>query len=125
MRLPFQIDERHGLAEEIALTEEDTERTYLFDLCRGLDAFRNDRQIEGSGKLNDRCQDRDRLGTIDPVDERLVDLDLVELKGGQIGQRRIANAEIVERNGDAELLQALQGLQILLAVGQEHALGDR
>ena len=49
------------------------------------------------------CGLRTELG-----DERLVDLDLVERERLQIGQRRIAGAEIVHRDAHAERLQAPQ-----------------
>jgi hypothetical protein len=43
--------------------------------------------------------------------ERFVDLDLVQRKHRQLAERRIAGAEIVQRNGDAGIFEPVQGRQ--------------
>jgi hypothetical protein len=48
--------------------------------------------------------------TLDVRDEGAVDLDPVELERAQIRERRIADPEIVERNGDA-VLKAIEAVQ--------------
>ena len=68
-----------------------------------------------------------RLGAVgrrDVADERLVDLDLVEREAAQIAQRRIAGAEIVHRDADAEVAQRVQGRERRAAVGEQHRFGD-
>lgn len=54
------------------------------DLFRGLDAFGDDRELQRLRKLHDGFQHGDGLAAINPVDEGLVDLDLVEREGRQI-----------------------------------------
>ena len=56
--------------------------------------------------------------------EALVDLDLVERRLLQIAERRVAGAEVVERQPHAERLQLGEGFVGGVAVGEEHALGD-
>jgi hypothetical protein len=56
--------------------------------------------------------------------EGLVDLDLVEGRRAQIAERRIARAEIVERQAHADGLELLEHLVGALVVVEEHAFGD-
>ena len=58
------------------------------------------------------------------ADEAAVDLELVEHGLVQIADRRIAGAEIVERDADAERAQALQHIEGRAIVAEEHAFGD-
>ena len=53
----------------------------------------------------------------------LVDLDRVEREALQIGQRRIAGAEIVERQARAEIAQARQHLRGIFGIFHHEALG--
>ena len=78
--LQQQLAERHGLAEVITLAQGNSERADLFDLFVCLDAFSDDRKVQRLRKLNDRSEDGNGLGATDPVDEGLVDLDLVDGK---------------------------------------------
>ncbi len=57
-------------------------------------------------------------------DKRAVHLDLVVGEAAEIAERRIAGTEIVHRDANAELLEAMQRRQRLLAVLHEEALGD-
>ena len=56
------------------------------------------------------------------VDERLGDLERVQRQRVQVGQRRVAGAEVVERDLDAELAQLVEALHA--RGGQQLALGD-
>ena len=58
------------------------------------------------------------------ADEGLVDLDLVERELVQVIERRVAGAEIVERQADAELLEMLDRHAGLFRFLQQQALGD-
>ena len=58
------------------------------------------------GHGDDRMQDDRPLRLAVILQEGLVDLQRVEGKAHQIGERRIAGAEIVQRQADAECLQA-------------------
>ena len=53
--------------------------------------------------------DGERLGAVrEIVDERAVDLDLVEGKAAQVAERRVARAEIVHRDLHAHLRELVQ-----------------
>ena len=58
------------------------------------------------------------------IDEGAVDLDLLNGEAGEVREARIAGAEIVHGDGDAELIEALQGLKHGLGVLEDDGLGD-
>jgi hypothetical protein len=58
------------------------------------------------------------------VHERLGQLEGVHGQAAQVGQGRVAGAEVVDGQVDAEGLQAAEAVQHGLLVGGEHALGD-
>ena len=93
-------------------------RGFLDALGRGLDA-------ERMGELGDRMDDRARaVAGQQVVDEAAVDLELVEREALQIAERRIAGAEIVERDADAERAQRVEQLQRRFAALEEDRFGD-
>src|SRR5690606_15713815 len=78
-------------------------------LLLGLDAFGDERDPKPVAKPDDRADNRRRLRVAPEIhDKGLVDLDLVEGKRLQIGQRGIATAEIVHGDADAKRLQPAQ-----------------
>ena len=113
------------LAEQIALDGVAAEVAHALEILGGLDALGGDDHAEALGELDDRLDDRDilrpRAGF---ADEAAVDLQFVEHRLVQIADRRIAGAEIVERDADAERAQALQHVERRAVVAEEHALGD-
>ena len=60
----------------------------------------------------------------DAVDERLGDLEDVQRQRVQVAQRRVARAEVVERQAHAELAQRVQRRDAALGVLEQLALGD-
>ena len=92
----------------------------------GLGALGGRVHAEALGERDDGADDRGvaaaRHGGA--AHEALVDLDLVERRLLQIAERRIAGAEIVEREADAERLQLGEHVVGRFAFDQEHALGD-
>ena len=56
---------------------------------------------------------------MDVGDERAVDLDLVGGDVGQRRQRRIADAEIVDRDADSELAEDRQDFGLEMGLGDE------
>ena len=58
------------------------------------------------------------------LDERAVDLDLVEGKRPQVGERGIAGSEIVHRNAYAHGAQGVEGFQSLVGITEQHGFGD-
>ena len=57
-------------------------------------------------------------------DERAVDLQPVDRQALEVGEARIAGAEIVDRDAHAERGDALHGFDRALGVVHDHALGD-
>src|SRR5262249_3291135 len=110
-RLAVMLD-RLRAADEIALHLVAGFGRQERELRLGLDALRHHRQLEAAAQTDDRADDRRRLRIVLEIgDEGLVDLDLVERKGLQIGQRRIAGAEIVHGDANVEVLEAAQDRQ--------------
>ena len=60
----------------------------------------------------------------DVADERAVDLELVHVEAAQVGQRRVAGAEVVDGQGDAELAQQAEHVGRPHRVGHDQRLGD-
>src|SRR5215470_17716977 len=119
-----EIGYGYGSAEKISLSELDPERFHLRELRIGFDTLCARHQVQCSRQLHDRADDRLGLRLVKLLDKRPVDLHLVEWKRGEIAKRRISDAEIVHRNGHAEILQLAQGLEVLLGFPQQDTLGD-
>ena len=83
------------------------------------------REAEALGQRDDRVRDRGVVGAAGQVaHERAVDLDLVERQPRQIGERRIAGAEIVDREADAERLERVHLVRGAVDVVEHDALGQ-
>ena len=77
----------------------------LAELLVLLDALGERLQAELLAELHERVQQRPRLGRVgDRRDERAVDLQDVDRELAQVRERRVAGAEVVDRDADAELL---------------------
>ena len=117
-----------GPAEDIALDHADPELADQLQIVMGLDALGAGIHAERFGKGDDGADDRrvavGRAGRRRAANEALVDLDLVERRLLQIAERRIAGAEIVEREAHSERLQLGESFVGRFALGQEHAFGD-
>ena len=97
----------------------------LDQLCRFLDALRRRFDVERVGELGDRADNRARAVAGEQVlDEAPVDFQFVEREALQVAQRRIASAEIVQGNPDAERAQRMQQLERRIAALEEDRLGD-
>ena len=100
-------------------------RAQLHQLRGLLDAFCRRLDVERVGELGDRADDGARAVAGQQVlDEAAVDLELVEREALQIAERRIAGAEIVERDADAERAQRVEQPQRRLAAFEEDRFGD-
>src|SRR5215210_2753332 len=83
----------------------------------GFDALGADRHVECVAEPGDSVDDLgSALAFDDGRDEALVDFDAVEWQAVDLGQARIAGAEIVERDAHADVLEAFDDAQHLLAV---------
>ena len=73
----------------------------------------------------DRADDRRILVIPRQIgDERLVDLDLVERECGQAAERRIAGAEIVERQRNSDAPEPFDEGMVFQRAFQQHGFGD-
>src|SRR5689334_20983563 len=103
----------HRSGEVEALAKLDAEGAEPVRLIGGLDSLRDHLEPQGTAELDDRLAEH--VGIADAVagrDERAVDLQLVDLEGVQIAQRRVARAEVVDREPQAQrpqLADALDG----------------
>ena len=90
-----------------------------------LDAFGHDGQAEGMRQA-DRGAHNGRVVVVagDMRDKGLVDLQLVDRQTLEVGQRRIAGAEVVDRHADAHRTQAPQHVHGARGVGHQAAFGD-
>src|ERR1700730_1319466 len=92
---------------------------------RSLDPLGEDRKIERAAEPKHRAHDRGRLLVdIDRLDEGAVDLDLIEWKGSQIRQRRVAGTEIVHRDSNPKHLNSPQRRQCAVQVAYECCFGN-
>src|SRR5665647_3910533 len=100
------LADRQGFAEEIALHHVAAFVGEEAELLLGFHALGDDRHLQAMAEPDDGPDDRGRLRVAAEIDdEGAVDLDLVERESLQIGERRIAAAEIVHGNAYAERLQ--------------------
>src|SRR5262249_32303319 len=117
--------ERDRRPEQIALHLVTAERREIALLVDRLDTLRRRGHAERAGDADHRLYDDDVLVAFAQIrDERAIDLDLVERKAAQVAQRRVAGAEVVERNADTERLELVQDRQRVLAILHEDPLGD-
>jgi hypothetical protein len=109
----------------VPLPEIAAERLHALELGFALDAFGGDRDAERAGHGGDRAHDRlvGGLG-VDLAQERAVDLQLLDRQQAQVGEARVAGAEIVDREAHPEPADALQRLDVGGEAGHQHALGD-
>ena len=61
---------------------------------------------------------------VDAFDERPVDLDRVDREVAEVGERRVAGAEVVEGEADAERLERVERVDGAVAALHEHALRE-
>src|SRR5579862_230284 len=125
MGVSAEAADRGRSAQQIAL---DLVAAFFLEeaqLLVGLDAFGDHRQAEALAEAEHGAHDRGRLLVrMDLLDERAVDLDPVERKGAQVRKRRVAGAEIVHRDLDAERLDLTQRRQRAVEVAHQRRFGD-
>ncbi|HEX2160444.1 MAG TPA: hypothetical protein VHF88_01320 [Thermoleophilaceae bacterium] len=92
----------------------------------GLDALGDGADAERLGELEDRLDDGVVLAAgVHAGDEGAVDLEDVDgQQVAQVAQGRVADAEVVDREADAELGELAQRLESDVGVGDHCALGD-
>src|SRR3954469_19712271 len=116
---------RHRRGEQVALGAVAAEPAERVELAGGLDALGDRLEPQAARDVDDRADDRRVVLLLaQPVDERAVDLDRVDRHALQARQGRVAGAEVVEQDADAELAQALERRARRGDVLEEDALGD-
>src|SRR5919106_269146 len=106
----------------VPLTERAPERAERFGLLACLDAFGDDLEAEGAGEPENRLDEC--AVVVDPIDERLGDLEHVDREVVQMAQGRIAGAEVVECEPHSELAQLSERLDRRRRILHRAALGD-
>src|SRR5262249_4674402 len=115
----------HWFAEEMTLPLVAAVRFDLLHLLIGLDALRDHDFVEARAETGNRSDDR--LGIaflVEALNERLIDLDLLEGKFSQIVERGVTGSEVVQRNANSKALELLDGRQRSIAVFEQQPLGD-
>src|SRR5436190_3249647 len=94
-------------------------------LSKSLDPFSHELKPERLPQADDSLEEREiRCAAVDLGGEAAVDLHDVDRKSLQIGERRIARPEVVERELDTSFLQHCELLLRALTARDEHALGQ-
>ena len=90
-----------------------------------LDALGDDLEAEVVAERDDRAHDRGVVGVAVHVEhERAVDLELRDREPGEVGERRVAGAEVVDRDADAERLEPADDVRRPRGIRDDRALGD-
>src|SRR3569832_1873347 len=91
----------------------------------GLHYFGNHREYETLTNGHDGTGDGLIVGIVRYVThERFVDLELIDRQAFEVAQRGIAGAEVVDRDGDAQLLEAIEHAQRPAGLLHDQAFGD-
>ena len=115
----------HRRADQIALHLVAAEAAQPQQLALGLDALGDHPQAEAVAEIDDRAHDHLVVQVVlEVLDEGLVDLQPLHRQPLDVGQRRVAGAEIVDRQADAQLVEVAQALDRGLAVLDDRVLGQ-
>ena len=116
---------RQRLRQQVALRVVAAEHRELVVGLDGLDALGHHLEVEVVPEVDRRLHDRRVARVLRHVhDERLVDLDGVDRQLLEVGERRVAGPEVVDREADAHLRQAVQDRGGAPVVGHDRRLGD-
>ena len=115
---------RHRPRDEEPLDRVAAERGEALTRLRVLDAFGDHRVTEPVSELHGGPHDRRARFVVDHADhERPVDLDLVERQAVEVRERRVSDAEVIERDVHTHRAQRVHRLQRALRIGREHRFG--
>src|SRR5437762_2437658 len=95
-------------------------------LALRLDALGHDLESEAVAQVDGRLHDG-RARSVDGanvLDEGPVDLHLLERQLVEVRERRVAGAEVIQREAHPDPAELAQGAHGALRLGEEHALGD-
>jgi hypothetical protein len=103
------ILDRAGTFEQITLQRRYAGQSQQLILLPRFHTLGRHRDTEIVGKRERRRNDRDVFGALRQIlSKRFANLDLVGRKHRQLAQRRVTGAEIVQRDGDAGIFEAVQ-----------------
>src|SRR4051812_5587481 len=95
------------------------------DLRFGLDPFRDHAEPQGAAEMDDRMDDRRTLAlAAHAVDEAAVDLQAIERELADVVEAGIAGAEIVERDAETHLAQAVQRIGRPIGIVEDRRFGN-
>src|SRR3954454_23958699 len=113
----------NSLAEQISLGDVAAQGRQLSDVLRVLDPLRDDLQPERVRQADQRRDDARVARLVERGDERAVDLELVDGEPAEVAQRRVARAEVVDADLDAEALELDERGQRRARVAHHRRLG--
>ena len=111
--------------EEISLNGGTTGLFEIVDLRLRFDAFGDEIEAEAACDGND-CQDYRKMAVLAPdfLDEGLVDLQRVNGKSMQVGERGITRAEVVDGDADSKLAEIIELRDRMQRVADADVFGD-
>ena len=91
----------------------------------GLDPLGDHAQAEVVGEIDGRAHDHQIVVVVGHLEhERLVDLELVQRQALQVRERRVAGAEVVDRQADPEIVQPEQVSPRAVGIVHDRGLGE-
>ena len=92
-----QLGLAHRGREQVALAERAPEVAQRGELLVVFDAFGDGAQAELVAEPHDRAGEARLVGRAEQLDERPVDLQAVDREAMEVAERRVAGAEVVDR----------------------------
>src|ERR1700687_1252041 len=122
---PCNVRQRKRPGEQVTLRPRAAQAAQRRDLLLGLDALGDDLDAEPLAEHEDGLDDLD-LAVVGGhrLYERAIDLERVDRQLVQVAERRIAGAEVVDSQLNAQRAQALEAVHGGHAAADEHALGE-
>ena len=115
----------HGPARWNPCAMRAAELVEALDLQRRLDPFGDERQAERLAVTDDGARElAARVGIAELGDQRARDLEDVDRKAAQIGERRVAGADVVDRDVHARPLERVESGDRAVQILEHHVLGD-
>jgi hypothetical protein len=114
----------HGPGKQIALDQVAAPLVQGRQLGHGLDALGDHFQPQAVGQPDDRLDDGDALPVVQFIDKGAVDLQGIHGQPAQVGQGRIARAEIIHRHPHTHLAQLGQDARGVIQIAHQHRFGE-
>src|SRR5690606_15599696 len=114
----LELEWRERTADVVALGDVAAEAAEQIPGLAVFDTLRDDLQAELMAQLDRRPDDREVARVVGHVaDERLIDLNVRHRQSFYIAERRVAGAEVVDRDADPHLTQTAEDLGRVRRVG--------